>query len=112
MLSKDANDPNAHVGLGLVLADQGSHQAAVEEFKTALRLGPQVSGVYYELGRSYAQLKMYDDAIAAYIKQRDHDGDDAEVESALAEAYQAKGMTQQAQQAAAKAAELRNSQRD
>jgi rhomboid protease GluP len=112
MLSKDANDADAHVGLGLVLADQGNHQAAVEEFKTALRLGPQVSGVYYELGRSYAQLKMYDDAIAAYINQRNRDGDDADLEAALAEAYQSKGMTQQAQQAASKAAELKNSQRN
>jgi membrane associated rhomboid family serine protease/cytochrome c-type biogenesis protein CcmH/NrfG len=108
MLAHDAKSAEGHYGMGLVLADQQKHQAAVDEFKTAINLDPQASGISYEMGRSYAQLKMYDDAIAAYLNEKKKTGDDPDLENALAEAYQAKGMTKEAQEAKNKAAALRS----
>jgi len=102
----------AHAGLGMALANQQNHEAAVVEYKTALRLEPRAGGVYYRMGVSQAQLKQYDDAISSFSKERDLNGDDAELETVLADAYQAKGMTQQAQAARDKAAQLRGGQRD
>jgi rhomboid protease GluP len=107
MLTQDANNADAHVGLGLVLADQDKDQAAIEEFKTALRLGPGVSGVHYELGIAYARLKKYDEAIAEYLEEQKKNGDAVDIENALADVYAAKGMTQQAQDARNKAAQLK-----
>ena len=110
MLAQNANSADGHYGMGMALAGEENHQAAVEEFKTAIRLGPQASGVYYELGRSYVRLKMFDEGIAAYLQEKENNGDDADLETALAEAYEAKGMTQQAQEARSKAAQLKGSQ--
>jgi cytochrome c-type biogenesis protein CcmH/NrfG len=64
------------------------------------------------MGSAYAKLKMYDEAIAAYVNEREKNGDQPDVESGLAEAYQAKGMTQQAQDAQKKAAQLRGQSTD
>ncbi|HXY00010.1 MAG TPA: rhomboid family intramembrane serine protease [Candidatus Limnocylindrales bacterium] len=107
LVAQDANDPNGHLGMGLVLAAEGNQQEAIGEYKNAIRLNPQISGAQYELGRSYTKLKMYDEAIAAYLKERENMGDDPDIETALADAYQAKGMTQQAREASDKAAELK-----
>jgi membrane associated rhomboid family serine protease/Flp pilus assembly protein TadD len=111
ILTQDAKNADAHFGVGLALAEEGKHQDAIQEFKTATDLAPRSAGVYYEMGLSYAQLKMYDEAIAAYLKEKESNGDDARLETALAESYQAKGLTQQAQEAANRAAELRNAPR-
>jgi membrane associated rhomboid family serine protease/Flp pilus assembly protein TadD len=103
---------NAHVGLGMALADQNNHVAAISEYKTALRLEPQARDVYYRMGTSQAQLKQYDDAIASYLKEREAGGDDPSLETALADAYEAKGMQQQAQEARNKAAQLKDQNTD
>lgn len=112
ILAQNANSADGHVGMGLALSDEGQLQPAIDEFKRALTLGAQSPGIYYEIGHSYAQLKMYDDAIAAYLKEKETSGDDVDLEAALSDAYQAKGMTQQAQQAASRAAELKNRRSD
>jgi rhomboid protease GluP len=111
LLAQNANDADGHYGLGLALADQENHQAAIEEYKTAARLNPKAAGVNYNLGVSYAKLKMYDDAIAAFLMEQGENGDDYEIEAGLAEAYQAKGMTQQAQEAKRKAEQLKDGER-
>jgi membrane associated rhomboid family serine protease/Flp pilus assembly protein TadD len=110
MLAQDAKSADAHYGLGLVLADEQKYSAAVEEFKTAASLNPKISNIYYEIGNSYFKLKQYDDAIAAYLKEKEENGDDPDLENALADVYQAKGMTQQAQDAKDKATQLKNNQ--
>ncbi len=112
MLAQDANNGDAHYGLGLVLADGEKYQTAIDEFKAAANSGAPISGLYYEMGRAYAELKQYDDAIAAYVREKEKDGDQPDVEFALAQAYQAKGMTQQAQDARNKAAQLRGQGRN
>src|ERR1019366_7341766 len=112
VVAQEPDNAGAHAALGMALADQDNHEAAINEYKNALRLEPKARGVYYRMGVSQSQLKQYDEAIASYSKEREQNGDDAELESALAEAYQAKGMTQQAQEARTKAAQLENGQKD
>jgi len=106
ILALDSNSSEGHYGLGLVLADQQNYSAAIEEFKKA---GPdsRVSGVYYEMGKSYAKLNRYDDAIAAYLKEKEKIGENPDLENALADAYQAKGMLKEAQEARDSAQQLR-----
>jgi membrane associated rhomboid family serine protease/Flp pilus assembly protein TadD len=112
VIAQDPNHVGAHAGLGVALADQGNHAAAIDEYKNALRLKPKTRGVYYRMGISQAELKQYDDAIDSYSKEKDESGDDAELENALADAYQAKGMTSQAQEARSRAEQLIGGQKD
>jgi tetratricopeptide (TPR) repeat protein len=112
LVTQEPNNADAHVGLGMALAGQDNHETAINEYKTALRLDPRARSVYYRLGISQAQLKQYDEAIASYSKEKEENGDDAELEAALSDAYQAKGMTQEAQEARDKAAQLQSGQRD
>ncbi|HTT23804.1 MAG TPA: rhomboid family intramembrane serine protease [Candidatus Sulfotelmatobacter sp.] len=106
ILAQDANSPEGHYGLGLVFADQQNYAAAIEELKKA-ESSPRLSGVYYEMGNSYAKLERYDEAIAAYVKEKERVGDDPDLENALADAYQAKGMMKEAQEARDRAQQLR-----
>ncbi len=106
VLAQDPNDADAHMAMGMALAAEDNNQAAIDEFKNAERLNKDFSGLYAEMGTSYLKLKMYDEAIAAYLKQK-ASGDDASVENGLADAYQAKGMTQQAQEARSRAEQMK-----
>jgi rhomboid protease GluP len=112
LLAQDPNNSDAHYGLGLALAAVQNDKAAIEEYKTAGRLDPQSSGVDYNLGVSYARLKQYDDAIAAFLKEQQRGADDYEIETALADAYQAKGLAKQAQEAKSKATQLKDREAD
>ncbi len=112
ILAQDANNADAHVGMGMALANEKNHAAAVKEYQAALQIEPKLRGVNYRLGISQAELKEYDDAIASYSKERDDGGDGPQLESALADAYQAKGMTQQAQEARDKAARMKSGEQD
>jgi tetratricopeptide (TPR) repeat protein len=107
VLAQEPNNAEAHNGLGMTLAAEDNHQVAIEQYKAAARLDPQSSGVYYNLGLSYAKLKQYDNAVDAYLKEQQQGGDYYELETALADAYQAIGSTQKAQAAAKKAAHLK-----
>ncbi len=107
MLAQQPNNADGHYGVGLALADEDKYQAAIDEFKTAAGLNPRISGIYFEIGTCYARLKDYDEAIAAYLQEKEKNGDGPDIESGLADAYQAKGMTQQAQEARNKAAQLK-----
>jgi rhomboid protease GluP len=106
VIAQEPDHAGAHAGLGVALAGMQNPEAAIAEYKTALRLQPKARGVYYRMGLSQAQLKQYDDAIASYLKEREQNGDEADLEDSLAVAYQAKGMTQQSQEARAKATQL------
>jgi rhomboid protease GluP len=112
VVAQEPDNAAAHAALGVALADQDNHEAAINEYKNALHLEPKARGVYYRMGVSQAQLKQYDEAISSYSKEKEQNGDDGELENALADAYQAKGMTQQAQEARSKAAQLLGGQQD
>lgn len=107
MLQQGANTGEAHYGIAMTLAMEGKQQEAIDEFKAAIKDGSDMSGVYSEMGNSYAKLKMYDEAIAAYLKEKEKSGDNPDIENALADAYQAKGMTKEAQDARNTAAQLK-----
>jgi|SRR5579871_885319 len=108
VLAQDPGNTDAHYGMGMVLAADGQHQAAIDQFKSAAT-DSEISGVNYEMGRSYAALKMYGDAIDSYLQEKTRSGDDPDLELALAEAYQADGKSQEAQDARSKAAQLKSS---
>jgi rhomboid protease GluP len=112
VLTHEANNADAHFGLGLALAAEQNDEAAIEEYKTAGRLDPQFAGVHYNLGLSYAKLNRHDDAIAAFLKEQQNSGDDYEIETALAAAYQSKGLARQARDAGSKAAQLKDRETD
>lgn len=106
ILVQDSDNPEGHYGLGLVLAEQQNYLAAIEEYKKAASAS-HLSGVYYVMGNSYLRLNRYDDAIAAYLKEKERTGDDPDLENALADAYQARGMLKEAQEARDHAQQLR-----
>ena len=108
MQSQDPNSSYAHYGMGLLLADQQNSQGALDEFKKAASSTTQVPGLYFEMGNAYANLRQYDDAISAYIKEKQTNGDDPDIETALADVYETKGMSQQAREARDKSVQLRN----
>ena len=112
LVTQNPNNANAHVGLGVALADQNNHPAAIAEFNTALRIDPNAHDVHYRLGFSQLELKQYDDAIASLTKERDVSGDNADIENALADAYEGKGMQKQAQDARERASQLPSGGRD
>jgi tetratricopeptide (TPR) repeat protein len=95
------------------LASEHTYEAAIKEYNAALRLDPQAAGVYYEIGNCYAAMKKYDDAIAAFTKEQQANGDNEYIETALADAYNAEGMKPKADDAKRKAEQLRkNSTQD
>jgi membrane associated rhomboid family serine protease/Tfp pilus assembly protein PilF len=107
VLSVDKNDGYAHLGLGMALAAEQNDTAAIEEYKRAVQLQPDLESVYYRLGLAQVKLKNYDAAIDAFRAQLDKIGDDAGTEAALAEAYRAKGMLKEAEEAAQKAEKMK-----
>ncbi len=108
ILAFNPKSADAHFGLGMALATEENYRAAVEEYEAAVSLNPELEGAHYNLGLAFFNLEMYDDAIAAYAKEQEISGDDYDTEVALASAYQAKGMQQQARDATEKAARLKN----
>jgi rhomboid protease GluP len=112
LVAQEPNNADAHYGLAQSFEDQQNFSAAIEEYKNVARLQPQAGGVYYRIGLCHAQLKQNDDAIVSFLKEKEQTGDDPDLESALADAYQSKGMTQQSQDARDKAAALRAGERD
>jgi tetratricopeptide (TPR) repeat protein len=110
LLELGTNGGDAHYGTAMALAMEGKHQDAINEFKAAIKDGSDMSGLYSEMAKSYAALRMYDDAITAYMKEKELNGDTPEIEGGLADAYQAKGMQKEAQQARAAAEQLKAKQ--
>jgi tetratricopeptide (TPR) repeat protein len=108
MIQQGLNTGEAHYGIAMALAMQDKHQDAIQEFKAAIKDGSDMSGVYSEMGNSYAKLKMYDDAISAYLKEKEKSGNTPDLENALADAYQAKGMTKEAEDARNEATQLKS----
>jgi len=111
LLTQDSAKAQAHYGLGLVLEDQSKCQAAIEEFKAVLLADPSAIDIHQELGNCYSQLNRYDDAIAAYLRQKEAGSDTPELENGLARAYQAKGMTKEAEEAKERALKFRGGSR-
>jgi rhomboid protease GluP len=108
MLLRNEGNAAAHFGLGMAAAAEANYPLAVREYRSAAGLDPAIEGLYYNLGLAFAELHQYDDAIAAYLEQRQYGGDDYDTEIALASAYRAKGMRNQAEDAQQRADRLKN----
>lgn len=59
-----------HYELGTELMRTEAFEKAVDEFKQAIKLDPQMLLAHYSLGQSYMSLKRYPDATAAYVAGR------------------------------------------
>ncbi len=110
MLTRNPNSPDAHYGLGSVEAAQNEYRGAIQDFNITAKFNPDFGDVHYRIGLAQIQLKNYDDAIASFRKEQEKNGDYFDVETALADAYRAKGMTQQADEAMRKAEQLKTQQ--
>jgi membrane associated rhomboid family serine protease/Tfp pilus assembly protein PilF len=108
LLKIDPNSADGHNGLADALADQHRNQEALEEYKRVVTLDSSYQGVNYNLGVMQARLKLYDDAVASLLKQRQI-ADDADNENLLAGVYEAKGMTSSENDARQKAKQLEDS---
>jgi rhomboid protease GluP len=108
MIQLGLNSGDAHYGIAMALAMQEKHQDAIQEFQAAIKDGSDSSGIYSQMGNSYAKLKMYDDAISAYLKEKEKNGDNPDLENALADVYQAKGMTKESRDARNEATQLKS----
>jgi rhomboid protease GluP len=95
LLRLNPNSADAHFGLAEVSSMERKYPEALEEYKLTAKLDPDYDGVYQEMGLVQAKLKLYDDAIASFLKQQKN-GDNPENENALAAAYGAKGMHSEA----------------
>jgi len=102
------NSADGHAGLADALATQHQNREALEEYKKAAAIDANYQGVYFNMGVMEARLKLYDDAIASLLKQR-QTADDADNENLLAALYEAKGMMSDAATARQKAAQLATS---
>jgi len=99
------NSADGHAGLAVAFSDQHRNLEALEEYKRVAALNSGYQGVYYNMGVMQARLRLYDDAIASLLKQRQA-GDDLDNEKLLADVYEAKGMKSAAEDARQKAAQF------
>jgi rhomboid protease GluP len=105
LLKIDPSNYDGHAGLADALSEQHRNLEALEEYKRVAMLDPNYQDVYYNIGVMQARLMHYDDAIVSLLKQR-QTADDADNENLLAEAYDAKGMRSEAEDARRKAAQF------
>ena len=82
-----------HYGLGLVaLRDQQNYSSRHRGVQSRRQTEPANLGdSTTRWANPTAKLKLYDDAIAAYLKEREKNGDDPDLENALADAYRSQG---------------------
>ncbi|HZU21977.1 MAG TPA: rhomboid family intramembrane serine protease [Terriglobales bacterium] len=99
LLRIDAQSPAGHFGLGNLEFDAGDYRRALQEFTATAQLAPQTEGVNYNIGLCQAKLGDLNAAIDSYRREISISGEDSDTESALAEAYRAKGMTKEAEAA-------------
>jgi tetratricopeptide (TPR) repeat protein len=105
LLKIDPNSAHGHEGLADALANQRQDREALEEYKRAAAIDPNYPDVYFSMGQMEARLKLYDDAIASLVKQR-QTADNAENENLLSDLYETMGLTKDATTARQKATQL------
>jgi small glutamine-rich tetratricopeptide repeat-containing protein alpha len=81
-----SHNPNNAVFYGnraAAYSQQGSHDQAVEDSKTAVELDPKYSKAYSRMGHAYFSLTKYQDAIDAYEKGLELDPSNATLKSSI-----------------------------
>ena len=64
VVALDPASPQAHLNLGIALADTHQTEAALAEFSEAIRLAPQSGQPHYNKGRLLGEIRRFDEAIA------------------------------------------------
>jgi tetratricopeptide (TPR) repeat protein len=105
LLKLNPNSADAHSGLAAVFSFENKYSEALQEYKRTAQLDPESESVFYDMGLTQSKLKLYDDAIASFLKQRENQ-DNPDNEEALAHAYEAKGMQREANDAKQRAAQF------
>ena len=105
LLKIDPNSAHGHAGLASALSEQRRDAEALAEYERAAAINSDYPGVDYNIGLEQARLKLYDEAIASLLKQREI-GDDHDNEGLLADLYQSKGMLKEAADARQRAEHL------
>jgi membrane associated rhomboid family serine protease/Tfp pilus assembly protein PilF len=108
LLKIDPRSADGHAGLADAFADEHRNAEALKEYKQVAALDSSYQGVNYNMGVMQARLKLYDDAIASLLKQRQV-GDDGDNENLLADVYEADGMKSEAADARQKAQKVQSS---
>lgn len=110
MTDINPKDVEAYINRGYALNRLDKPAEAMESFKRATSLSPKNPLAWYNLGLSYMSLKQYDNAITSFQQVTKLAPDDAQPWIWLSNAYQQKGMQKDADEAYAKAFELRKQQ--
>jgi tetratricopeptide (TPR) repeat protein len=108
--TKEAQEKNAQLKKvfdeGVALSSAGKHNEAIESFNAAIAVNPQCYDCYNNVGYSYAQMKDWEKAEAAYKKSTEIKADDSTAYSGLANVYNAQRKFDLAAEAGAKASQL------
>jgi rhomboid protease GluP len=107
LLKLNPNSADAHSGLAAAFSFENKYSEALEEYKRTAQLDPEYESVFYDMGLMQSKLRLYDDAIASFLKQRGNE-DNPDNEEALAHAYEAKGMQREAADARQRAAQFQS----
>jgi tetratricopeptide (TPR) repeat protein len=99
-------------GLGVCLARQFEHGAAVEQFRIALKRDPQSAPAYFELGSSLLRLEQTAAAVKALEEAVRLEPRMRQAYYVLGRAYQAMGLDARAEQAFARADALARGERE
>ncbi len=89
-------DVDAQLKLGFVEGELGNSAGALGNFRQATALAPNLVVAWFNYGLASMNVKHYDDAVSAFKRVTDLAPKDSEAWIWLANAYQAKGMTEQA----------------
>lgn len=107
LLKIDPKSADGHAGLADAFADQHRNVEALKEYKQVAALDSSYQGVNYNMGIMEARLKLYDDAVASLLKQREV-SDDSDNENQLADVYDGQGMRSEAADARKRAQQLQS----
>jgi tetratricopeptide (TPR) repeat protein len=94
---------------GVALSSAGKHNEAIEKFTAGVAINPNCFDCYNNIGFSYAQLKDWEKAEAAYKKSIEVKTDDAAAYNGLATVYNAQRKFDMAAEASAKATQYASS---
>jgi rhomboid protease GluP len=89
-------DAQARVNLGVTLDKMGRDAEALASFRKATGLNPNLTRAWYDFGLASMKVKHYDDAVEAFTHTTKLAPRDPEAWIWLSNAYQAKGMTREA----------------
>jgi tetratricopeptide (TPR) repeat protein len=66
IVEMDSEDYFSHFGYASALCEAGCYQEAVQEYREAIRLKPDYSAAFRELGRALEKIGAFDEAMQAY----------------------------------------------